>query len=122
MKLGDSGAVLVEFAIILPVMLLLTLGMFDIGIMLLQSLQLNFVTQGAAFAEANAIAEAAEKTPNPGFSPGSGISWATSQLPPPTAFFPGSGAGCVGSTMPVKAIILPLPPLSTQACWPVPQS
>ena len=38
MKLGDSGAVLVEFAIILPVMLLLTLGMFDIGIMLLQSL------------------------------------------------------------------------------------
>jgi TadE-like protein len=79
MKLGDRGAVLVEFAIILPVMMLLTLGMFDVGIMLLQSMQLNFVTQGAAFAEANA------KIPGSGFSPGSGITWATAQLPPPAA-------------------------------------
>jgi len=113
MKLGDSGAILVEFAIILPVLLLLTLGMFEVGLVMVQSLQLNFVTQGAAFAEATA------KTPNPGFSPGSGISWATSQLPS-ASFFPGSGAGCVASNMPVKTMILPLPQLSTQACWPVP--
>jgi hypothetical protein len=119
MKLGDSGAILVEFAIILPVLLLLTLGMFEVGLVMVQSLQLNFVTQGAAFAEATAIAEATAKTPNPGFSPGSGISWATSQLPS-ASFFPGSGAGCVASNMPVKTMILPLPQLSTQACWPVP--
>jgi hypothetical protein len=108
MKLGDSGAILVEFAVILPVLLLLTLGMFEVGVTMVQSLQLTYTTQ-AAFGEVNQ-------------GPGSGISWATLQLPSatfgPFSPPPAPNEVCVTASMPVKTMILPLPSLSALACWP----
>jgi Flp pilus assembly protein TadG len=41
MKLGDSGAILVEFALILPVLMVLTFGMFEVGYAMVQALQLT---------------------------------------------------------------------------------
>jgi Flp pilus assembly protein TadG len=104
MKLGDSGAVLVEFAIILPVLLLLTIGMFEVGYAMVQSLQLTYATEGAAFAEAT--------------TPGSGVAWGQSQLP--SASFSVAGAGCIAANIPISTVVLPLPSLSAQACWPLP--
>jgi Flp pilus assembly protein TadG len=103
MKLGDSGAILVEFALILPVLMVLTFGMFEVGYAMVQALQLTYATEGAAFAEAA--------------KSGSGAAWGKSQLPA-ASFIPGPSAGSITASMPVWTVILPLPSLSTQACWP----
>jgi hypothetical protein len=105
MKLGDSGAVLVEFAVILPVLMLLTFGMFEVGYAMVLALQLTYATEGAARAEAA--------------TPGSGVAWGQSQLP--SATFSAASAACgaqVTASMPLSTVILQLPSLSAQACWP----
>jgi Flp pilus assembly protein TadG len=45
---NDSGAVLVEFAIVVPVLILLLLGGVDIGFASLSANKLNFATEAAA--------------------------------------------------------------------------
>jgi Flp pilus assembly protein TadG len=51
-RFGDRGAVAVEFALIAPVMLLLCTGIFGVGYVMIQDLQLNFVVEYAAKYEA----------------------------------------------------------------------
>lgn len=51
-KLGDRGAVAVEFALIAPVMLLLCLGIFGVGVVMVQQMQLYFAVENAAWVEA----------------------------------------------------------------------
>ena len=63
----ERGAVLVEFAIIAPIMVLMAVGILDVGTAILQSMSLAFVTQGAAKAESQ--------------SPGTGV--AGGELPAP---------------------------------------
>jgi Flp pilus assembly protein TadG len=54
----EHGAVAVEFAILMPFMLLIIVGFFGVGVLLIQYQQLNFAGQGAAFAEASQPAAA----------------------------------------------------------------
>ncbi|MBV8337761.1 MAG: pilus assembly protein [Alphaproteobacteria bacterium] len=48
----DDGAVLVEAAIVLPVMVLVILGGLDLGLGMLAATQLNFTTEAAARCQA----------------------------------------------------------------------
>ena len=61
-----EGAVLAEFVIIAPIMVLMAVGILDVGTAMLQSMSLAFVAQGAAKAESQ--------------SPGTGVAGASSQL------------------------------------------
>ena len=45
---NDDGAVLVEAAIVLPVMVFVILGGLDLGLAMLQATRLNFATESAA--------------------------------------------------------------------------
>ena len=80
-RLGDHGAVAIEFSLIFPVMLLMFAGIFGMGVVMIEDMQLTFVVQGAAKLEA---AKA-----------GTGVPWANAQLSPPASFTarqPGAGA------------------------------
>jgi hypothetical protein len=50
-RLGDRGAVAFEFALIFPVMLAMFWGIFGIGVVMIDDMQLNFVVEQAAKAE-----------------------------------------------------------------------
>jgi hypothetical protein len=51
-RLGDHGAVAFEFALIFPVLLLMFAGIFGIGVVMIEDMQLTFVAQQAANVEA----------------------------------------------------------------------
>jgi len=102
----ERGAVLVEFAIIAPIMVLMAVGILDVGTAILQSMSLAFVTQGAAKAESQ--------------SPGTGVAWASSQLP--AGSFTASTTACgarVSGTVAVQTVIVPVGSVSAVACWPL---
>jgi Flp pilus assembly pilin Flp len=109
----EHGAVAVEFAILMPFMLLIIVGFFGVGVLLIQYQQLNFAVQGAAFAEAQ--------------SAGSGVAFASSQisgaqftatLVPPKPPVP--SYACISGQLPVTPVLWQTLTLSAQACSPVP--
>jgi Flp pilus assembly protein TadG len=67
-RLGDHGAVAFEFALIFPVLLLMFAGIFGIGVVMIEDMQLAFVAQQAANVEAANLGR------------GLGAQWATGQL------------------------------------------
>jgi hypothetical protein len=80
--LGDRGAVAVEFAIIAPVMLLMILGLFGVGVVMIEYMELHFVVQNAAYAQVTS---------------GNGMDYATGQLPsPPVLFTVNPVSSCTG--------------------------
>jgi hypothetical protein len=115
-RLGDRGAVAVEFAILFPVLMLLVVGFFEFGVAMTEKMQLVHVVQVAAELEAA--------------GPGNGLAWARSQLPPPTSFFanppppcpPGTQGAQITGQWPVSLIAFSTLTLSTyaNACWPIP--
>jgi hypothetical protein len=50
-RLGDRGAIAIEFALICPVMLLLCAGIFGVGVVMVEYMQLNFIVENAAKVE-----------------------------------------------------------------------
>jgi hypothetical protein len=108
-RLADRAAVAVEFALLFPVQLMMFVGTFGIGAVMIESAQLNFVAQGAAKIEAA--------------NSGSGVSWAIGQLPQaqfaavPCSGGPNGGAQIVGQ-WPITLGVFPTLTLSAQACWP----
>ena len=105
-RFGDCGAVTVEFALLLPVQVLMFVGVFGMGAVMIESEQLNFVTQGAAKLEAA--------------TPGTGVPWASAQLPPPAQFAASAcnGGAQITGQWPITLGIFPPLTLSAQACWP----
>jgi len=113
--LGDRGAVAVEFAVIFPVVMLLLVGFFEFGVAMTEKMQLVHVVQVAAELEAAG-------------SPGTGLTWARSQLPSPASF----AANPAPPTCPPSAQITGQWPVSliafssltlqtyANACWPIP--
>jgi hypothetical protein len=120
--LGDRGAVAVEFAVLFPVVLLMLVGIFDVGVARIEKMELTYVVQGAAQLEAAGSAAG---------SPGTGLAWATSQLAPPVSFTanpspppcpPGTQSAQITGQWPVSMVgVLPTLTLSAsaQACWPI---
>jgi len=53
-RLEDRGAVAAEFALLLPVQLLIIAGMFGMGALMLLKTELTYVVEGAAKVEARA--------------------------------------------------------------------
>lgn len=49
--LGDRGAVAFEFALICPLLLLLCAGIFGVGVVMIQYMELHFVVENAAKVE-----------------------------------------------------------------------
>jgi hypothetical protein len=98
------GAVLIEAAIVLPVMLLLIVGGFDINLAAIAETKLTFNTNFAAAVEAS--------------TPGTGVAWGSSQMP--TAMFAVTSPGCVSGSLPYAAMILPTSwfHLTATACAP----
>jgi hypothetical protein len=108
--LGDRGAVAVEFALVFPVLLLMFVGVFSVGAVMIQEMQLTYVVQGAAQVGAEA------KTP----APGPGVAWAHPLLPSVT--FSGNLADCgvqITGQWPVSFGVFPTLMLSQTACWPI---
>jgi Flp pilus assembly protein TadG len=111
-RLEDRGAVAVEFAVIFPVLLLMLAGIFGLGVVMIQDLQLTFVVQGAAKVEA---AQA-----------NTGVAWAHSQLDAPASFKAANPTPCgavpgaqITGTWPISLGIFPSLTLSAQYCWPL---
>jgi Flp pilus assembly protein TadG len=98
--------VAVEFALLLPVQLMMFAGVFDIGAVMIESAQLNFVAQGAAKVEAA--------------NAGTGVAWASAQIPPPAQFAASAcnGGAQITGQWPIALGIFPSLTLSAQACWP----
>ena len=82
-RLGDRGAVAVEFALITFPMLLLLGGIFGVGLVMTQYMQLNFIVENAAKVEVN--------------TPGTGVAWATTQLASPPVSFTANASSCGGT-------------------------
>ena len=111
-----SGAVVVEFLIILGPLLLLLLGTFDIGFVMLTEARINFAVEAAA--KCGAITAAMCASPSQTAAYGSSI-----------AGLPGLGASgflvttaaCgmnVVVTYPYAGVVLPAITLSASACYP----
>ena len=96
--LEDRGAVAVEFALIFPVLLLMFTGIFGMGVVMIEDMQLNFVVERAATKPAN-----------------TGAVWASTQLGPPASFTT-ADAGCITGTWPISLGIFPSLTLSAFAC------
>jgi hypothetical protein len=79
--LEDRGAVAFEFALICPMMLLLCAGIFGVGVVMIQDMELNFVVENAAKLEA---------------AGGNGLAYATAQLAPPVSFNANQSSPCGG--------------------------
>ena len=102
-RLGDHGAVAFEFALIFPVLLLMFTGIFGIGVVMIEDMQLAWVAQQAANVEANLGA-------------GLGAQWATDQLGQQGASFkyvdqascpPGTKGALVTGMWPISLGIFP---------------
>jgi Flp pilus assembly protein TadG len=117
------GAVLIEFAIIAPLMLLLAIGIFDIGMAMTARLELEFATEGGA----RCLATYNNPNPNPCSTPDATNAFAASLLP---AAFGVSASnfvatktattGCVTSSFTYQPVILPrVITVGTTACWPL---
>lgn len=65
---NDDGAVLVEAAIVLPVMVLVILGGLDLGLGMLAATRLNFATESAAKCGALAIPGCTDATSTAAFA------------------------------------------------------
>jgi hypothetical protein len=108
-RFGDRGAVGVEFALVFPWLLLMIWGIFEVGELILQEMQITYVVQGAAKVAADA------KTPDPG------VAWARPLLPGVTFFGnldPTCGVRITGQ-LPVTFGVLGQLTLSQTACWPI---
>ena len=105
-KRKTSGSVLVEFALALPVLLTIIIGGIDLGLAMLQTMQLVFVTQQSAVAEA--------------VHPGTGVNWGMTHLS--VASFSVqvvNGSNCIAGTMPYSPFFLPaswFPALTSTEC------
>jgi hypothetical protein len=108
----DHGAVAVEFALLFPVQLMMFAGIFGMGAVMIEDMQLNFVVEGAAKLEAGA--------PPPGT--GAGVTWASAQLPPPASFVANPTASCaqIVGRWPISLGVFPTLTLSAWACSPWP--
>ena len=91
MARDTRGTALIEFALTLPVTLLLIVGGFDINLATLAETKLTFNTNFAAASEAS--------------TPGTGVAWGTSHMP--NATFSVTSAGCITGTVPYASLILP---------------
>jgi hypothetical protein len=108
---SPRGAVAFEFALIPPVMLLLCAGIFGVGVVMIQDMELNFVVENAAKVQV---------------AGGDGVGWATTQLAPPVSFTanpsscggPGVQAAQATGTWPVSLGVFQSMSLtlSAQAC------
>jgi Flp pilus assembly protein TadG len=106
--LGDRGAVAVEFAVVFPVLLLMLVGIFGVGVVMIQDMELNFVVENAAMLQA---------------AGGNGMAYATAQLAPPVSFTFSQSASCgvgvsaaqVTGTWPVSLGVLDTVPLTLSA-------
>jgi TadE-like protein len=103
-RLGDHGAVAFEFALIFPVLLLMLAGIFGIGVVMIEYMQLTFVAQQAANVEAANLGT------------GLGAQWATGQLGQqgasftyvdPTPLCPGTKGAQVTGMWPISLGIFP---------------
>jgi hypothetical protein len=115
--LGDRGAVAVEFALVLPVVLLLLVGIFDLGVAMIEKMELTYVVQGAAQMEAA--------------NANHGAPWAQSQLPSPASFAATNPAPLcdpsdssvqyaqITGRWPVSLTVFSTLTLQAQACWPI---
>jgi Flp pilus assembly protein TadG len=109
--LADRGAIAVEFAWIFPVLMLIIFGIFEMGELILDQMQISYVAQGAA--QLGALSTPA--------GPDRGLAWARPLLPSVT--FSGSTAACgvvITGQLPVDFGILGVLSLSQSACWPIP--
>ena len=104
-RLGDRGAVAVEFALIFPVQLLMFAGIFGIGVVMIQDMQLTFVVEGPA------------KAAQPPGDVGKALAWAQSQLPAAT-FSATPMPPCVIGEWPISLGVFPTLTMSASACWP----
>jgi Flp pilus assembly protein TadG len=117
------GNLTIEFAILVPLFLLLAIGVFDIGMVMTQRLELEFATEGGA----RCLATYNNPNPNPCSTPDATNAFAASLLP---AAFGVSASnfvatktattGCVTSSFTYQPVILPSAiTLGTSACWPL---
>jgi Flp pilus assembly protein TadG len=108
-RLGDRGAVAVEFAMLFPVLLLMLVGIFGIGVVMIEDMRLTFVVQGAAQQAAA--------------HPGTGVAWAQPLLPSATFFDTSTPQlAQISGQWPINLGVLNMfPPitLSTTASWPI---
>jgi Flp pilus assembly protein TadG len=113
---NDSGAVLVEFAIVVPVLILLLLGGVDIGLASLSANKLNFATEAAA------RCQAINATPCSGGGNAT-IGYANSVAQLSGASFIVTTSSCgiqVTGNYSYSAFYLPYSiPMTTSACYPV---
>jgi hypothetical protein len=105
-RVGDHGAVAVEFALIFPAVLLLIGGIFGVGVIMIEDMQLTFIVQEAAKVEVS--------------NPGQGVPWAQTALPGPLfteapCGLPTPSAQITG-TWPISLGIFPSVTLTAQAC------
>ena len=101
----NQGTVLIEFAIVFPIFLLTMIAAIDIALAMLATMNLTYVTQAATTLETT--------------HPGTATAWAKQQLPQAT--FTATTAPCgtqITASLPLQTLILPLPALRAQACWP----
>jgi Flp pilus assembly pilin Flp len=103
---NERGAALVEAAIVLPVMLLVAIGSFDLFNGMIAKMQLQFTVGSAAQVEARKA--------------GTGVPWASSQMP--AASFQASSGSCgatITGTEQVSTFILPSYSVNALACAPI---
>jgi len=104
----DAGSVLIEFALVLPVLLVLLIGSFDLALVWIKTMQLVFVTQEASRAEAQTV--------------GSGAGWGNQQFPEANFVVSGGpipGSNCVVGTFNYSPMFLPgslFPAITNKAC------
>ncbi|HEX3411269.1 MAG TPA: TadE/TadG family type IV pilus assembly protein [Stellaceae bacterium] len=110
---SERGAILVEFAILFPVMILLIIGGIDIGLAMVEANRLNFAV------EAGARCQAIKASPCP--TPDATVTYASSAAGLPGAAFAVSAAPCgvqVDGSYTYASFILPNIPLNATACYP----
>jgi len=110
---ADCGSILVEAAIILPVLLLLVLGGLDLGLGMVASLRLNFAVEAAS--RCGAIGA----TPCP--DQGSTAQYAAQAAGVPVDAFTVTKVACgilVSASYQFQPTILPAFDLSATACYP----
>jgi len=126
------GSLTIEFAILFPVLFLLLVGGIEFGMVVVEKMQLEFATEGAAKCFAT---RSSSTNPNPSLpcvddpttgayaagllAPGWGISasnFSATKMPPINPV-----SGCVTASYSYTPMILPTPPipLGTTACYPI---
>jgi hypothetical protein len=111
---SESGAVLVEFAILFPIMILLVIGGIDVGLAMVEANRLNFAV------EAGARCQAISSPSCP--TPAATVTYASSDAGLPGAVFTVGAAPCgvqVVGTYLHTSFYIPNITLNANACYPV---